>query len=142
MNSRADLSRPTLLNKVLLSVFCVLLMSAAPAMAQTATSGTVVGVVTDASGAVVPNADVQLVNLETNTAFSQKTNGSGQYTFPNLAPGNYKITVKMSGFRSASVSSITVEVNKSYNQPIALEVGTDNQVVEVTAAAAAQLQTT
>ncbi|HLJ49477.1 MAG TPA: carboxypeptidase-like regulatory domain-containing protein [Bryobacteraceae bacterium] len=110
------------------------------AMAQTAT-GSVVGVVTDPTGAVVPKAEVQLVNLATNAVLTQTTNDSGQFTFPNAPLGKYKVLVKMSGFRSASIPDLDVEVNKTLNVPIKLEVGTENQVVEVTAAAA-QLQTT
>ncbi len=110
------------------------------AMAQTAT-GSVVGSVTDPTGAVVPKAEVQLANLATNAVLTQNTNDSGQFTFPNVPLGKYKVTVKMAGFRSASIPDLDVEVNKTLNVPIKLEVGTENQVVEVTAAAA-QLQTT
>jgi hypothetical protein len=121
----------------LLAIF----LSAPGVMAQTATSGTVFGTVTDPTGAVVPGAEVQLVNIDTNATSTQKTNSSGQYTFPNLGPGDYKITVKMAGFRTSSVPNVTVEVNKTTNQSIALEVGIENQVVEVTSSAVAQLQT-
>lgn len=130
------------MKKLLFTALCVLLLAGAIVSAQTATSGTVVGTVTDPTGAVVPKAEVQLVNLETNATATQITNAAGQYTFPNVAPGTYKITVKMAGFRTASVPNLTIEVNKSSNQPITLEVGAETQVVEVTTAAVAQLQTT
>jgi Carboxypeptidase regulatory-like domain len=115
----------------------------APAIvAQTATAGAVVGVVTDPTGAVVPKAEVKLVNLETNATSTQSTNNSGEYVFPNATPGNYKITVTLAGFRTVSVPNLTVQVNKSLNQPIQLEVGGGTQVVEVSATATAELQTT
>jgi hypothetical protein len=123
----------TKLRQDLTSVFVMMLvvLLAPESMAQTATSGTLIGTVTDATGAVVPNADVQLVNNDTNATFNQKTNGAGQYVFPNVTPGDYKITVKVAGFRTAAVPSLTVEVNKSYSMPITLEVGAESQVVEV-----------
>lgn len=125
-----------------LAVLAALILLTPGINAQTGTSGAIVGTVTDPSGAIVANAEVQLVNLDTNATVSQTTNGSGQYTFPNVTPGNYKITVKMRGFRTATVPNLTVEVNKSYTMPVALEVGTETQVVEVIATVAAQLQTT
>lgn len=110
--------------------------------AQTATTGSVTGSVADPSGAVVPTASVELVSTETNATQTQTTNAAGQFTFSNVRPGPYKITVKMTGFRIASIPNLQVEVNKSSSVDIKLDVGTDNQVVEVTAAATAQLQTT
>ncbi len=123
-------------------VLAALFVFALSAAAQTATSGTVVGNVTDPTSAVVPNAEIKLVNLDTNATAVQMTNSAGQYTFPNVTPGNYKITAKLTGFRTATVSNLTVEVNKSYTVPISLEVGSESQTVEVIASVAAQLQTT
>ena len=120
---------------------CAMTLLAPGAAAQTPTTGAVAGVVLDPSGAVVPKAEVQLVNVDTNGTAKQITNDAGQFVFPGLMPGTYNITVKSPGFRTTSVGSLVVEVNKSKNVPVSLEVGADNQVVEVTAAAAAQLQT-
>ncbi len=124
--------------------FCALIFCGLPhnATAQTATSGTVVGSVTDPSGAVVPKAEVRLENLGTSAVSTQTTNSSGEFTFVNVTPGSYKVTVTASGFRTSSVPNVAVNVNKSVNLPVHLEVGGQNQVVEVTAAATAQLQTT
>ncbi|MEO8027719.1 MAG: carboxypeptidase-like regulatory domain-containing protein, partial [Bryobacteraceae bacterium] len=96
----------------------------------------------DPSGAVVPLAVVELTSKDTNAIQSQPTNSSGQYVFTGVRPGSYKLTVKLAGFRTASVPSVLVEVNKATELAIKLEVGGDNQVVEVTATAVAQLQTT
>ncbi len=124
---------------------CLLLLSGAfarHAAAQTATSGTVVGIVTDPSGAVVPKAAVHLQNLETNATAAQTSGSSGEFTFVNVAPGTYEITVTASGFRTSRIPNVVVDVNKSVNLPIHLEIGGQNQIVEVSATAAAQLQTT
>jgi hypothetical protein len=125
-----------------LVVLWATLLLAPGAVAQTATSGAVVGVVTDPTGAVAPKAEVKLVNLETNATSTQTTNNAGEYVFPSVTPGSYKITVTLAGFRTVTVPDLAVQVNKSVNQPIQLEIGGGTQVVEVSATAAAELQTT
>jgi hypothetical protein len=121
--------------------FFICLLTSQGAWAQSATSGAVSGTVTDPSGAVVPLATVELANTDTNAVQTVQTNGSGQYTFSGVRPGVYKITVKMAGFRISTVPTVTVEVNKSSDLDLKLEVGSDNQVVEVQAISGAQLQT-
>jgi hypothetical protein len=118
------------------------ILSAFSLLAQTSTTGRVIGTVTDATGAVVPKAEVELLNTATNVAQTSVTDAAGGYSFANVVPGTYRLTVKLAGFRTATVSALTVEVNKSADVPIHLEVGGDKEVVEVTATATAQLQTT
>jgi len=120
----------------------VMLGISSTAMAQTSTTGKVVGTVTDPSGAVVPKADVELLNAGTNAMQTATANDSGEFVFPNVIPGTYKVTVKMRGFRIATVTDLVVEVNKSAEVPVRLEIGGDTEIVEVSATAAAQLQTT
>src|SRR5258708_16980914 len=120
----------------------ILCLSAATlCVAQTATTGAIAGVVSDSSGAVVPKADVELQNTSTNAVEKQGTNGAGQVVFPNLRPGSYKITIKVAGFRSATISDLVLDVTKTLTVPVQLQVGTATQTVEVTATAAVQLQT-
>jgi hypothetical protein len=102
----------------------------------------VLGTVTDPTGAIVVGAQVEFRNIATNEARTQTTNTSGQYVFPGLSPGNYKVTVTMRGFRTAVVSNLTVDVAKSHTLNFVLEVGTLSQIVEVSATAHVQLQTT
>jgi hypothetical protein len=111
-------------------------------IAQSATTGAVSGTVTDSSDAVVPLAQVELVSQDTNAVQTQSTNATGQYVFSGVRPGRYKITVKMTGFRTSNIPNVIVEVNKSTDLDVKLEVGGDNQIVEVVAATAVQLQTT
>src|SRR5215475_5314763 len=133
-------SKSALLTVIALLVF--MLCGTLSLVAQTITSGTVLGTITDPTGAVVPKAEVQLLNTETNATATQTTNDDGGYVFPNVTPGTYRITVKMAGFRTATVNNVAVQVNKSLTQSIALEVGGTGEVVEVTTSAVAQLQTT
>src|SRR5882757_258061 len=77
-------------------------------MGQTLTTATVVGTVTDPGGAAVPDAAIALVNKAINLQANQATNAAGQYTFVNVAPGSYRVTVKKQGFRAATVEDLTV----------------------------------
>jgi hypothetical protein len=110
--------------------------------AQTGTSGTVIGTVTDPSGATVVDAAVVLRNRATNNATTQTTNTVGQYTFVNVVPGTYDISVKKSGFRSVNVPQIEVDVAKSYTVDVKLEVGQITESITVTTEARVELQTT
>lgn len=120
----------------------VLGIAVCPALwAQTTTTGKVTGTVTDQTGAVVPKAAVQLLNVGTNAALATTADSSGDFVFPPVPPGSYRVTVTLAGFRTAVVSDITVDVGKTANVSVKLEVGGDKEVVEVTATAQAELQT-
>jgi putative hemolysin len=110
--------------------------------AQSATSGAIVGTVTDKSGAVLTQAGIELANIATKQTTKAFTNEDGQYTFPSVLPGEYNISVTKSGFRKANVSNFKVEVARSYPLNFELEVGEVQQSVEVTATAGVELQTT
>jgi hypothetical protein len=62
--------------------------------------GSISGLVTDATGALVPGADVSATQTETGTAFQTKTNTSGAFTLPSLPPGRYSVDFKMQGFQT------------------------------------------
>src|SRR5579862_3982158 len=126
----------------MLAIALLLLFAAAPAAGQTTSAGKVSGTVTDPTGAVVPKAELQLLNVGTNAALNALSDASGGFSFPVVPPGEYRLTVKMTGFRTATVTGVGVDVEKVSTVPVKLEVGGDKEVVEVTATAAAQLQTT
>jgi hypothetical protein len=129
--------------RVVLALSClfVLLCICSPsALGQAANTGSVAGTVTDQKSAAVPNASVELVNTGTNDTRTQATNDAGYYTFVNVPPGLYKVTIKKDGFRSASIV-LDVQVGKSLTADMKLEIGTMSQVVEVTAGAQVELQT-
>ena len=106
------------------------------------TYGTVVGIVTDETGAVIPGASVQATNVGTNLVYIAETSASGDYRILNLLPGTYDVSVEHTGFKKSVTSGITVQVNQSVRVEIALQVGDVVETVEVTAAAVAQLETT
>ncbi len=128
--------------KILGTLALLLACVSTQAWGQTANTGTVLGTVTDQTGAVVAGAKLELINTATNDSRTLNTNTAGQYVFPNLAPGIYKITVTMQGFRTVVVSNVKVDVAKSSTVDVPLEVGTLTQVVEVSTTARSELQTT
>src|ERR1700674_374125 len=122
------------------AVVLVCLVGVQPVLGQTAAIATVSGVVSDASGAVVPGAKVVLLAKPTGLARTQETSSTGQYIFANVLPGNDTITISMKGFIQAEVQ-LSLEVAKSYNINVTLKVGAPTEAVEVTAGAGAELQT-
>src|SRR5579872_5889521 len=126
-----------------LALVCVSVLSVmgpGSAWAQTAT-GTVVGQVSDPSGAAVANADVKLTEPSTNSSLDTKTNEVGRYTFANVSPGTYDVVVTATGFTQSRLAAQKVDVGESLTLNITLQVGATSTVVEVQAAAGAELQT-
>src|ERR1017187_1538639 len=111
----------------------VLLLTVQPGFAQT-TSGTIVGTVTDASGGVIPQTPVTLVNVSTTTKTESMTDASGYYQFVNVQPGSYKISITKQGFKQLSSAAFKLEVEGSTRVNLTLEVGSESQTVTVTAA--------
>jgi hypothetical protein len=102
--------------------------------AQTQTSGDVTGVVSDPSGATVPQARVTLVDRSKGSHQETQTNKDGVYHFFLLAPGDYTLTVNTSGFQPATVGS-EVRVGQITNTNIQLALASASQTVTVTEAA-------
>jgi len=119
-------------------IVAIALMGGLSAWAQITTSR-VDGVVTDASGGVVPEATVTLVNNATELSSQKSTNENGLYVFPQVGAGNYRIIVEMAGFKVATVDGIMVSVNVPRTVNIQLEVGDVSQSIEVTADLAGSL---
>jgi hypothetical protein len=119
-----------LLAKLALSV--MVLSGTAVLLAQDSSSMT--GVVTDATGAVIPGAVVTLSNPSTGVTFTQTTDNSGSYRFPSVAPGpGYRATFTHDGFSPALVSDITLNVGLTRTQNVHLVVGGEQQTVAVSA---------
>jgi hypothetical protein len=110
----------------------IYLAMAGPGQAQ-ALKATILGTITDSSGASVPNA--QLVLTETNTNFSRttSTNESGYYAFANLDPGTYRVEAQHPGFRHEIRAGIDLLPDTTARMDIALVPGRQNEVVTVTA---------
>jgi hypothetical protein len=97
--------------------------------------GTILGTVTDSTGAAVVGAKVSIVNVETNVAVNVPTNADGFYTSPAVNVGKYSVTVEQAGFKKAVRSGIVLEVDQHAEINIRLDVGAVSESVEVTGAA-------
>src|SRR5690348_7888259 len=110
----------------------LMLLVSGAAWAQNA-QGTIVGHVTDPSGAIVPGATVTVLDLSTGLAHTLTTNAAGDYTVPALNPGQYKVTIQASGFTKQTSSELTLEVQQTLRQDFRLAVGSATQTVTVNA---------
>src|SRR5215472_4782341 len=126
--------------RVVFAVLLALILAPAVILAQSSSTATVSGTVTDPKGATVPSAAVELLDTATNESRSQATNDTGYYLFASVAPGSYKVVVKKDGFRTTAIT-VDVQVGKAATVDIRLEVGTVSQTVEVVAGAQVELQT-
>jgi hypothetical protein len=126
----------------LIAIFAVLFacISRNNLLAQATNTGTIIGIVSDQSGAVIPGATITLTDTTTNSTRSTESNGTGQYVFTNVPPGTYNINVTKSGFQSSKIESQSVAVGTQTTANIKLTVGNESQTVEITAEGA-QLQT-
>src|SRR5438132_2688692 len=96
---------------------------------------TIVGRVTDDSGAVVPGANITITNTGTNESRSVTVNDSGEYAIPQLAPGQYTLTAEYTGFNKVVRSGIALETNQQARFDVVLKVGGITEEVQVSAAA-------
>ena len=101
--------------------------------AQTPT-GTIQGIISDSSGAVVPDARVVITHVDTNTASTLTTDQTGRYILPLARPGLYTITVEKTGFRTLRQENIRLDVSENRSVNLGLEVGAMTQEVRVDAA--------
>jgi hypothetical protein len=109
--------------------FC---LAASTASAQTS-FGSIVGTVTDSSGAILSGVQVAFTNLATNTKLTTATNQAGIYEFVNAPPGEYKLEAELSGFKHFVRQPVTVQVQQTYRIDIQMDLGLLTETLEVTA---------
>jgi hypothetical protein len=117
-------------------ILCLCLV-AAPAAAQI-DRGQISGTIKDQSGAVVPGATVTATNLQTQTSRVTVTDGSGFYTFPNLAPGRYSVGAELQGFRKIVQENVQLDATGALTIDFTLQAGTLTESVTVSADAPLQ----
>src|SRR5579875_299729 len=116
----------------------VLLAGAAGCWAQ---EGSIAGFVKDASGAIVPNAEVTIADSQQGFSRTVKTNDSGEYLVPGLLPGTYTITVKAPGFQQFVVKDLVLRVAEKARADASLTLGQTSTEVTVAGENVAQVQT-
>ena len=128
------------MKKLVISIALLVIATARIGFAQ-AGFGTLAGVVTDSSGAVVSQAKVTLTSPE-GIQRTATTNASGEYQFTALTvEGGYSLLVTAPSFASAKVSGLATSVGTTITQNITLQLGAANQTVTITAASVEQVQT-
>lgn len=115
---------------IALVALAMMLAVAPPSEAQTELAG-VYGRVTDPSGAVIVDAEVEIRNTETGISTTVKTNQNGLYTIPSLHPGQYLINVRKPGFQSVTVTELTLNVQDNVVRNFNLQVGSIAETVTV-----------
>jgi hypothetical protein len=121
--------------KISRALFAVaLFLSASISIYSQAVNATLLGTVTDTTGAAVANAQVTATQTSTGAVRTGQTNASGNYVFADVTPGQYSVAAELTGFKKTSRPQINVDVNTSTRVDLQLEIGNMSQTVEVTAA--------
>jgi hypothetical protein len=115
-----------------LLLLSVLVVTSRPVMGQ-AVNATLLGTVTDSSGASVANAKVTITETNTGINHTSQTNESGNYVFPDLPPGTYRVIAEQSGFKRESRAGIDLIVNSTERVDLVLQPGNMSDTVTVVA---------
>ena len=117
-----------------LAVVSVLLAMATPALAQS-DRGSIEGLIADKTGAVIPGASVQAVQIQTNATLDFLSNNEGLFTAPNLPMGTYRLVIKKEGFSTLVREPIDVRPSVKVRVEVVLKLGATAEEVTVTAVA-------
>ena len=118
------------------AMLSLLLLAALPVSAQTTGLGVVRGVVQDATGAVIPGAQLSLTHQDTNISRQAESSETGTYEFPAIPLGPYNLVVEMAGFKKWD-GSFSLQAGQTATVTAELEVGSVDTVIEVTGVAPA-----
>ncbi|HYK22020.1 MAG TPA: TonB-dependent receptor, partial [Pyrinomonadaceae bacterium] len=114
------------------SILLILLIAPLISAQTQSTTGTIQGTVVDANGAVVPNANVEVKNLDTNFSKTVTTDEGGRYVFLALPPGNYSVTVSKQGFATTIVEKAALTVGQGLTIPFSLKISNVEERVTIT----------
>ena len=123
-------------------IFLVFVLLAAVSLSAQTFRGTILGTVTDPSGAVVAGAKVTVKNTGTGLERSTETSGDGSYSVPELPIGTYTVTVTLSGFETSATTDVVVDVSSERRVNVALKTGQISTRVEVAGDLLPQVETT
>ena len=117
-----------------MAILAIAVLTPCSLMAQLAGTGAISGTVTDATGAIIPNATVTARSISTNTRTVRTTTGAGIYTVTPLSPGMYTLTVSAKGFKTFVQQNITVNALATATVNVRLAVGAAQQTITVSTA--------
>lgn len=123
-----------MLQRYLCALGCTLFLNASLLLSQV-TTGTILGTVSDTSGAAISGAEVTITEVNKNTVTKSLTDESGNYNAPFLVPGLYTVSVEKAGFKKGLVQNLPLEVDQKARTDFQLAVGNVSETIEVTAAA-------
>ena len=112
-------------------VLCLLILATSPHLFSQAGRGAVSGLVTDASGAIIPGATVTATDTATGTKLTAVSTAAGIYSFVSLSPGKYEVSVSQSGFETTVRKGVIVTVDQTTTANLSMKVGSVNEVVTV-----------
>src|ERR1700691_4182518 len=119
----------------ILLVLVVVLVAAGRLVGQAGATGTILGTVTDSTGAILPNVKVTVTNTATNVAFHTTTSSAGDYYAPSLEPGTYSVSAEVKGVEKSVTAGFVLAVDQKVRIDLALKPGAVTETLEVTAQA-------
>ncbi len=128
-------TRPLSMWLAVASMLALLAISASVLMAQSAGTSGLAGTVTDPSGAAIPNVTVTITSNETGLTRTATTGADGSYRFSLLPPGTYHVRFAATGFKTADVGAVTLNVTETPELNRTLQIGQQTEEVTVEAAA-------
>lgn len=108
-----------------------LFLVAATSLRGQSTTASIAGVVVDTADARIANATVKLISTDRGTESVAKTNESGNFAFPSVLPGHFKLQIERDGFDTAQLTDVTLNVNDNKSVVIRMKVGSSQQEVTV-----------
>jgi hypothetical protein len=122
------------LKLVVNSLACLMMMLfVAPNLRAQSTTGAIVGVVTDATGAAIPGATITLTNVRTGVKENSVSDSKGEYTYAIVNPGDYIVTASFTGFKTTTQTGINLSANQNIRVPFILATGDVTETVSVEA---------
>lgn len=113
---------------------CLILLSITQiSLFAQSTTGSIYGTAVDSTGAAIPSALVTVIETRTGTTQTQTTNGTGEYVFPTLKPGDYTATINAPGFKAVTQTGIAVSSNQNVHITFDMIAGATTETVEVDA---------
>ena len=135
IHKKSDHKKPESYQQIAIFLFCCVFafLLTGRSFAQIAGTASLQGTITDATGAVIPNAKITLINTGTQVTRTAQSDGSGLYSFPNIPIGAYNVSVADAGFQTYTQSNIVLEVGSSIAVNVKMTIGTSDQKIEVRA---------
>jgi Carboxypeptidase regulatory-like domain/TonB dependent receptor-like, beta-barrel len=118
-------------------VLALLLIAASLGYGQAGATGTILGTVTDSTGAIIPNAKITVTNTATNVSYRTVSSSAGDYQVPALNPGTYKVSAEAPGFQKSTTTAFTLTVDQKVRVNLPMKPGEVTTTLEVTAQAVA-----